>query len=273
MCPPEILCFDLRPTHGSATTFKIIMIEIKGLSKRFRSQQVLSSLDLTIQSGETLVIIGGSGSGKSVLLKHIMRILEPDEGSIAIDGVDIFALKTRELQRFRLQLGMLFQGAALFDSLNVRGNVGFSLDEHTQLAESDICSRVREKLEMVGLKGIEEKMPAELSGGMQKRVGLARAICNEPKIILYDEPTTGLDPINADAINNLILSMQERLKVTSIVVTHDMTSAFKVANRIAMLYKGKIIGVGTPEEIKHTDNPIVKQFISGSASGPITAES
>ncbi len=246
------------------------MIRITGLHKSFDDHRVLSGIDLTIREGETLVIIGRSGCGKSVLLKHIMGILRPDEGHIIIDDKDIWSLESHELHEFRLQLGMLFQSAALFDSLNVSENVGFSLHEHTSLSEVAISEKVREKLNMVGLEGIEHLMPAALSGGMKKRVGLARAICNEPKIILYDEPTTGLDPINADVINELILRMQQKLGVTSIVVTHDMTSAYKVGNRIAMLYSGKIIGVGAPEEIKNTDNPIIRQFITGSAQGPIT---
>lgn len=248
------------------------MIKIHQLQKWFGANHVLQSLDLEIRDGETLVIIGRSGCGKSVLLKHIMGILEPDTGHVLIDGVDICSMSRQELDEFRLKLGMLFQGAALFDSLTVMENVGFSLYEHTRLSHDTIAEKVREKLGMVGLEEIENLMPAALSGGMKKRVGLARAICNEPKVILYDEPTTGLDPINADVINELILRMQERLKVTSIVVTHDMTSAYKVANRIAMMYHGKIIGIGTPEEIKNTTNPVIKQFISGSARGPITDE-
>lgn len=242
------------------------------MCKRFGNQEVLKGLDLTIRDGETVVIIGGSGCGKSVLLKHIMGLMEPEAGKITIDGVDIFSLSTQGQDQFRLSLGMLFQGAALFDSLTVRHNVGFSLYEHTALMPAEIEKRVREKLGLVGLHGIEELMPSDLSGGMKKRVGLARAICNEPKTILYDEPTTGLDPINADSINDLILRMQEKLKVTSIVVTHDMTSAYKVANRIAMLYDGKIIGMGSPDEIKNTTNPVIRQFISGSAQGPMTEE-
>lgn len=248
------------------------MIEIKGVHKYFGRHHVLRGVNLTINEGETLVIIGRSGCGKSVLLKHIMGIHRPDEGAILIDGIDIYELPLIEQERYRLQLGMLFQGAALFDSLNVKENVGFSLYEHTDLTEPVIEEKVREKLNLVGLKNIEHLMPASLSGGMQKRVGLARAICNEPKIILYDEPTTGLDPINADVINDLILRMQEKLKVTSIVVTHDMKSAYKVANRIAMLYEGDIIGIGTPDEIRNTSNPIISQFITGSAHGPITEQ-
>lgn len=246
------------------------MIEIKKLFKSFDRNDVLKGLDLTIQEGETLVIIGRSGCGKSVLLKHVMGLIEPDSGEVFVDGVNILALKPRELEQLRLHFGMLFQGAALFDSLSVLENVGFSLYENTKTSEAEIRRKVSEKLAMVGLVGIEDLMPSALSGGMKKRVGLARAICNDPKIIMYDEPTTGLDPINADVINDLILRMQKKLKVTSIVVTHDMTSAYKVANRIAMLYDGRIIGIGTPEEIRNSSNPIIQQFVTGSAHGPIT---
>ncbi|MBU3759354.1 MAG: ABC transporter ATP-binding protein [Candidatus Omnitrophica bacterium] len=241
------------------------MIEIRGLQKWFGSQHVLRGVDLDIREGETAVIIGQSGCGKSVLLKHIVGLLEPDQGTVKIHGTDLFSLSAAELDAFRPNLGMLFQGAALFDSLNVRENVGFSLYENTRMPHEEIFGRVREKLAMVGLDGVEEKMPSDLSGGMKKRVGLARALCNEPKIILYDEPTTGLDPINSDAINHLILRMQERLQVTSIVVTHDMTSAFKVGNRISMLHDGVIIGTGTPEEIKNSKNPLIRQFVTGSS--------
>lgn len=248
------------------------MIQVQGLHKWFGANHVLRGLDLEIQTGETLVIIGRSGCGKSVLLKHLIGIMEPDEGKVVIDGTDLFSLSQRELEEFRLKLGMLFQGAALFDSLTVRENVGFSLDEHTNWPPEAVLEKVNEKLGLVGLKGIGDLMPATLSGGMKKRVGLARAICYDPKIILYDEPTTGLDPIMADGINDLIVEMHQKLRVTSVAVTHDMTSAYKVASRIAMLYEGQIIGVGTPEEIRNTDHPIIRQFITGSASGPITTE-
>jgi phospholipid/cholesterol/gamma-HCH transport system ATP-binding protein len=246
------------------------MIEIKNLYKRFEGQEVLRGLNLTVKNGETLVIIGQSGCGKSVMLKHIIGLLAPDSGTIMINGDDIFAYDRLEWQALRLKTAMLFQGAALFDSLTVGENVGFSLSEHTALPSNEIKEIVSEKLALVGLSGIENLKPAELSGGMKKRVGLARAICNDPEIILYDEPTTGLDPIRADAINDLIKDLNHKLKVTSIVVTHDMASAYKIADRIAMLYEGAIIAVGTPDEIIHTDNPVVKQFITGSAEGPIT---
>jgi phospholipid/cholesterol/gamma-HCH transport system ATP-binding protein len=246
------------------------MIRIENLHKSFGANHVLNGVDLEIKDGETIVIIGSSGCGKSVLLKHIIGILRPDDGRITIDGTDIASLSSNQLDEFRLKLGMLFQGAALFDSLTVEQNVGFSLYEHTKLAPDNIREKVTEKLGLVGLSKIEDLMPAELSGGMKKRVGLARAICSDPKIILYDEPTTGLDPINADAINDLILRMQEHLQVTSIVVTHDMKSAYKVGNRIAMLYDGKIIGIGSPEDIRNSMNPVIQQFIAGSAQGPMT---
>ena len=248
------------------------MIEIIDIHKSFGGHRVLSGVNLKIETGETMVIIGRSGCGKSILLKHIMGIMKPDSGKIVIDGVNIVDISENEINHFRMQIGMLFQGAALFDSLSVRENVGFSLFEHTQLPQQEVESRVREKLRLVGLSGIEDLMPSELSGGMKKRVGLARAICTEPKLVLYDEPTTGLDPIMADAINELILRMQKRLRITSIVVTHDMTSAYKVGTRVAMLYNGKIIGVGTPEEIRSSQDSVVRQFITGSAQGPITLE-
>jgi len=246
------------------------MIEIINLSKSFTSSEVLDNLNLIINSGEVIVIIGRSGCGKSVLLKHIIGLIKPDMGQVIVDGNDMTRLEEYELDKLRLSFGMLFQGSALFDSMTVGENVGFTLREHTDMSEEEIRKKVANSLELVGLKGIENLMPSELSGGMKKRVGLARAICNNPKIILYDEPTTGLDPIMADAINDLIIDLNSKLNVTSIVVTHDMVSAYKIADRIAMLYKGKIIEIGAPEEIKNTKDPIVKQFITGAAKGPIT---
>ena len=248
------------------------MIEIINLSKSFTSLKVLDNLNLIINSSEVIVIIGRSGCGKSVLLKHIIGLIKPDMGQVIIDGNDMTRLEEYEMDKLRLSFGMLFQGAALFDSMTVGENVGFKLREHTDISGSEIRKKVADALELVGLKGIENLMPSELSGGMKKRVGLGRAICNNPKIILYDEPTTGLDPIMADAINGLIADLNNKLNVTSIVVTHDMVSAFKIADRIAMLYKGKIITIGTPDEIKNTKDPIVKQFITGAAKGPITED-
>ncbi len=249
-----------------------MMIEIRDLSKSFNDNKVLDDLNLTIETGETMAIIGRSGCGKTVLIKHIIGIMKPGSGSILIDGVDVTRLELDELNKLRLRFGMLFQNSALFDSLNVGENVGFSLIEHTDLDEASIAERVSESLELVGLGGIERLTPAELSGGMKKRVGLARAICMRPEIILYDEPTTGVDPIMGDAINELIMGLHDKLKVTSIACTHDMKSAYKIANRIAMLYKGRIIAVGTPEEIKRSSDPVVQQFITGAAWGPITKD-
>lgn len=245
------------------------MITLKGVTKYLSGHKVLDSLDFEIKDKETVVIIGRSGCGKSVLLKHLIGIMLPDEGNIYIDGVDATKLNEEKWNEMRKKFGMLFQGAALFDSLTVEENVAFSLSRLTNMSRDEIKNIVKKKLSLVGLKNVEQMKPAELSGGMKKRVGLARAIAMDPMIILYDEPTTGLDPIMADAINDLIIDMHKRLGTISIVVTHDMVSAYKVASRIAMLYKGKIIEVGTPEQIKNTKNPVVRQFIAGSSEGPI----
>ena len=246
------------------------MIEAKKLLKSFNGHRVLNRLSLSVRRGETLVIIGRSGCGKSVFLKHLIGILKPDDGEILIDGVKLASLSPKQLNELRLRFGMLFQGAALFDSMTVGENVGFSLVEHTQLSPPAVRERVGESLELVGLEGIEDQKPSELSGGMKKRVALARAICMRPEILLYDEPTTGVDPIMADAINDLIIEMNDKLKVTSIIVTHDMKSAYKIGSRIAMLYQGKIVQMGAPDEIRNSKDPVVRQFITGSASGPIT---
>lgn len=246
------------------------MIDIINVSKSFNGHKVLDNLNLTLNTGETTVIIGRSGCGKSVLLKHIIGILKPDSGQVLVDGRDIARMDEKELNLMRMRFGMLFQGAALFDSLNVLENVAFGMIEHMSSKSGDIKKRVKECLSLVGLKDIETKKPAELSGGMRKRVGLARAICMRPAIMLYDEPTTGVDPIMGDAINDLIVELHNKLNVTSIAVTHDMTSAYKIADRIAMLYNGKIITVGKPDEIKSSKDPIVKQFITGASKGPIT---
>lgn len=248
------------------------MIEVIDVHKRFGALEVLRGVNLKVEKGESVTIIGGSGSGKSVLLKHIIGLLFPDRGKVVVDGQVVNELDDEGLNELRKKFGMLFQGAALFDSLTVWENVGFGLKQHTKLSDREIRAIATEKLALVGLKNVEDKMPSELSGGMKKRVGLARAIAMNPAIILYDEPTTGLDPITADAINDLIVDLRKKLGVTSVAITHDMHSAYKISDRIAMLYKGQIIETGTPEEIKNTTNPIVRQFITGSAVGPITAE-
>lgn len=246
------------------------MIKIEDIYKTFNSHRVLGGLSLEIERGRTTVIIGRSGCGKSVLLKHIMGILKPDKGRIFIDGHDITDFDEKKLNSLRLRMGMVFQSSALFDSLSVGDNVGFALIEHKRLPKEEVGKRVRDSLAMVGLSGIENLMPAELSGGMKKRVALARAICIKPEIIIYDEPTTGVDPITADAINELIKELHDKLRVTSIAVTHDMRSAYKIADKVAMLYKGKIIACGAPEEIRNTNDPVVYQFINGLSMGPIT---
>ncbi len=248
------------------------MIEVIDVHKSFGTLQVLRGVTLSVKLGESMTVIGGSGSGKSVLLKHIIGLLFPNRGQVVIDGQDLNKLDGQGLNEIRKKFGMLFQGAALFDSLTVWENVGFALKQHTNLSDGKIREIATQKLALVGLKDVEDKMPADLSGGMKKRVGLARAIAMDPSIILYDEPTTGLDPITADAINDLIVDLRKKLGVTSVAITHDMQSAYKISDRIAMLYKGQIQEVGTVEEIRNTTNPIVRQFITGSAVGPITAE-
>jgi phospholipid/cholesterol/gamma-HCH transport system ATP-binding protein len=245
------------------------MIEIKNIYKSFGGNQVLRGADLTINKGETMVILGRSGCGKSVMLKLIMGLLRPDSGQIFVNGDEITSFKNHQMNTLRHKFGMLFQAAALFDSMTVDENVGLALREHTDLPEKAIEKKVAAKLKLVGLSGVERMKPAELSGGMKKRVGLARAIAMDPEYVLYDEPTTGLDPIMSDVINELIICLRNSLSITSIAVTHDIVSAYKIADRIAMLYEGKIIFVGTPEEVRHTENPVVRQFIEGSSQGPI----
>jgi phospholipid/cholesterol/gamma-HCH transport system ATP-binding protein len=246
------------------------MIKIVDLYKSFGTKPVLRGVDLEIETGETMVVIGQSGSGKSVLLKHLIGILKPDKGEIFIDGLEITRLREEELQRITRKFGMLFQAAALFDSLTVGENVSFGLERYTDHSPAEIKRIVAESLNKVGLNDIEGLMPFELSGGMRKRVGLARAIAYRPEIILYDEPSTGIDPIRADSINDLINDLKRDLSVTSVVITHDMVSSYKVADRIAMLYEGRIIEIGTPVEIQASSNPIIQQFIHGQARGPIT---
>src|SRR4030066_925869 len=247
------------------------MIDIIDIHKSFGKNYVLRGVNLKINKGESIVVIGGSGSGKSVILKHIIGLLKPDKGTVMVDNSDISKLGEEDLNEVRKRFGMLFQSAALFDSMSVWENVGFGLRQHTHLHDEEIKEIAIKKLKMVGLVNVENLMPSELSGGMRKRVGLARAIAMEPEILLYDEPTTGLDPIMADAINDLILDMKNKINVTGIAITHDMTSAYKIGDRIAMLYEGRIHGVGTPDDIKLSDDPVIRQFITGSSIGPIKA--
>lgn len=246
-----------------------IKIELRGLAKSFGANRVLQGLDLKVPAGRITVIIGRSGEGKSVLLKHMIGLLRPDQGQVLVDGEDITRLRGRELNRVRAKFGMLFQGAALFDSMNVAENVAFPLREHSRLSPEEIASRVREKLRLVGLDGVEDRMPSQLSGGMRKRVGLARAIIREPEIILYDEPTTGLDPILTDSIDRLIVRTQETLNITSVLISHDLDRALAFADFVAMLHQGRIVAQGAPEELRTMDDPLVRQFLTGSAEGPI----
>ncbi len=245
------------------------MIQITGLKKAFQGKPVLTGLDLEIHDDETMAVIGPSGCGKSVLLKHLVGLLRPDEGTIVIDGQVTTNFSERQFYRLRENFGMLFQSAALFDSLSVGENVGLWLREHTRTPPDEIAAKAERILNIIGLRGIQSKRPSELSGGMKKRVGLARAIINEPKYVLYDEPTTGLDPIMSDIINDLIIKVRSDLKNTAIVVTHDMASVYKVADRVAMMHAGKIVFLGTPAEVRTTDNPLVQQFVQGRAEGPI----
>jgi phospholipid/cholesterol/gamma-HCH transport system ATP-binding protein len=246
------------------------LIQLKGVSKSFGDRKVLDGLDLSVFPVETLVIIGRSGVGKSTILKHIAGLLPPDSGEVWVEGLEVGALPEQRLNELRKKMGVVFQYAALFDSLTVFENVAFRLLRDFGMSEAKAEKVVLEKLELVGLKGdLLHLKPAQLSGGMRKRVGLARAIAVDPEIILYDEPTSGLDPVTSEAINDLILAMQRKLRVTSVVVTHDMRSAYKVANRIAMIYDGRIIGSGTPKEIETSKDPYIRQFVTGSVEGPM----
>jgi len=241
------------------------MIEVRHLTKSFGSQRILDNVDLQIESGESAVIIGRSGGGKSVLLKHLIALLKPDSGEVLVDGESIIPMNERQLLRVREKFGMVFQGAALFDSMTVAENVAFPLMRKKNFTQAEIDRRVAAALDMVDLPGTQKKKPAELSGGMRKRVGLARAIIYEPRIILYDEPTTGLDPIMSDSIDKLIIRVRDQLKVTSVVVTHDMRSARRVGNHVFMLHNKRIYASGPPEEIFASQDPIVRQFIDGVA--------
>lgn len=245
------------------------MIALRGVHKSFGSQVVLNGLDLDIPEGKITAIIGPSGEGKSVLLKHMIGLLQPERGSITVDGENIFGLRRSELNRIREKFGMLFQNAALFDSMSVFDNVAFPLREKTRLGRDEIRQRVMDALEDVGLKNVENKFPDELSGGMKKRVGLARAVVLNPKIILFDEPTTGLDPIIKRAIHHLIKETHAKRGFTAVIVSHEIPDIFDVAQHVAMLYRGEILQHGAPEEIQASGHPAVRQFINGSLDGPI----
>jgi phospholipid/cholesterol/gamma-HCH transport system ATP-binding protein len=239
------------------------MIEARDLKLSFGPHVILDGVNLKIEKGESVAIIGRSGGGKSVLLKNLIGLLKPDAGEVIIDGEEISAMDERQLLRVRRKFGMLFQSAALFDSMTVAENIAFPLRRNQRLSEREIEKKVTEALQMVDLPGTESKKPSELSGGMRKRVGLARAIIYQPEIVLYDEPTTGLDPIMSDSIDQLIIRVRDRLKVTSIVVTHDMRSARRVGNRILMLHKKRIHAAGTPDEIFNSKDPVIRRFIDG----------
>jgi phospholipid/cholesterol/gamma-HCH transport system ATP-binding protein len=245
------------------------IIRLDDVHKSFGSQDVLRGVDLSIPRDSVCVIIGRSGGGKSVLLKHVIGLLKPDRGHVIVDGQDIVSLNEEELGPVRRRFGMLFQGAALFDSLNVAENVAFPLTEHTRKQPQEIDAIVEAKLTAVGLSGMGGKMPAELSGGMRKRVGLARAMALDPEIVLFDEPTSGLDPIMSGAINDLIRRTQSEFRATCVVISHDISSTMAIADRVFMLHEGRITAEGTPEEMRQSPDPVVQQFLRGEAEGPI----
>ncbi|GAB4488612.1 MAG: ABC transporter ATP-binding protein [Thermodesulfovibrionales bacterium] len=245
------------------------MIEIRGLKKAFGRQQVLDGVDLKIGDGELTAIIGRSGGGKSVLLKHLIGLLRPDEGAIVIGGTDITSAPKADVDAVREKFGVVFQGGALFDSMDVYENVEFPLREKTKLPKSELNDRVLRALDDVGLKGMERKYPQEISGGMKKRVALARALVTEPSIVLFDEPTTGLDPIILSSIHRLIVKTHEKHGFTGIIISHDIPQIFDVADTVAMLYNGRIIETGSSEQIRKSEDPVIRQFITGSLEGPM----
>ena len=248
----------------------IPMISLQHVDKTLGGRKVLDDMSIDVERGEALVIVGGSGVGKSVTLKHMIGLMKPDRGHIVIDGQDISKMTEVALNRFRRKFGMSFQEGALFDSMSVFENIAFPLRRHTKFSEQQIEARVDECLDLVHLEGVASKRPSELSGGMRRRVGFARAISLKPEILLFDEPTTGLDPVISDVIAELIVEMDRTLNTTTVTITHDMKVAFKIADRVAMLYKGRIVEEGTPEEFQQSKNPIVQQFIEGRADGPLT---
>ena len=248
------------------------VIELIDVYKAFGPKQVLNGMSLRVERGETFVIIGRNGIGKTVTFKHIMGLMKPDRGQVIVEGVEITALSDAELIRVRDKFGMVFQGCALLNWLTVAENVALPLRERTRLSKREIQDKVAEKLGLMGLQNAGHLYPAECSGGMKKRAAVARAIVRDPEIILYDEPTAGLDPIMASVVNDLIIELRQKLQITSMVVTHDMASAYRIADRIGMMSGGQLIEVGPPEAIRTSQNPIVRQFIEGRATGPLAAE-
>jgi phospholipid/cholesterol/gamma-HCH transport system ATP-binding protein len=267
-----VLMPDLPMTEPQGSTRQDVKIRIRDLHKSFGSKVVLDGLSVNIAPAESLVIIGGSGTGKSVLLKHIIGLLKPDSGTVEVDGQAVEKLGNREITEFRRKFGMSFQEGALFDSMTVWQNVAFPLQRLKKMSHGEIDDRVEECLSMVRLEGVAEKLPSQLSGGMRRRVGFARSVAHEPEILLFDEPTTGLDPVTTALIDEVILDLSDRLKTTSVTITHDMESAFRIGDRIAMLYQGKIIAEAPPDEFQRLDDPRVQQFIHGKAEGPLSAE-
>jgi phospholipid/cholesterol/gamma-HCH transport system ATP-binding protein len=245
------------------------MIKVINIEKSFDGFKVLKGASFNIFDKEVIAIMGKSGGGKSVLLKHLIGLLKPDKGNILIDGVDITTLSRKDLDKIREKFGVVFQGSALFDSLTVYGNVAFPLKEKTKLGKKELRDKVIQALEDVGLKGFGKKYPAEISGGMKKRVALARALINEPAIVLFDEPTTGLDPIISNSIHKLIMNTHKKYGFTGVIISHEIPDIFEVADRVALLYNGIIVESGTPDEIRNSPNPAVRQFITGSLEGPI----
>jgi phospholipid/cholesterol/gamma-HCH transport system ATP-binding protein len=246
------------------------IISLRHVYKSFGKKEVLHDMSIDVQRGESVVIVGGSGTGKSVTIKHMIGLLRPDRGEVIVDGIDIAKLDDREINDVRRRFGMAFQEGALFDSMSVFENVAFPLRRHTKMTEDEIRTRVGECLDQVHLVGVDDKRPSELSGGMRRRVGFARAISLRPEILLFDEPTTGLDPVISDVVADLIVEMDQTLNTTTVTITHDMKVAFKIADRVAMLFKGAIIEQGTPDEFQASKNPMVQQFIEGRAQGPLT---
>ncbi len=266
--PPESTSIPPDET-SSQKELNEVVIRVEGLEKSFSDRPILKGINLEVRKGETLVIMGGSGCGKSTVLRHMIGVLEPDQGTVEVFGQDVQELHEDGLNSVRKRFGILFQSGALFNSMTVGDNVALPLREHTDLSDEIINIMVKMKLELVGLREAEPLMPAQLSGGMKKRVGLARAIALDPEIVFYDEPTTGLDPIVTGVIDKLINDFKHGMGITSVVVTHDMNSAFRIADRMVMLYDGRVVAQGTPEQIRNTDEPIVRQFIDGKPDGPI----